>query len=158
MQIALRHPELAGKIILGSVFYKRNGMNPQFWETIGNATLKDMPQQLQDAYKEVAPDSNGLIKMFTKDKERMVGFRDWKAEDLQAIKAPALIIVGDQDVVLPEHAVEMYRLIPDCELAIIPGVHGQYMGEITTLTNGDSDTIFIVPIIEEFLNKTPGKK
>ncbi|MBA3689316.1 MAG: alpha/beta hydrolase [Chloroflexi bacterium] len=41
-------------------------------------------------------------------------------EELQRIKAPTLIIVGDRDVVTPEHAVEMFRTIPDAQLCIVP--------------------------------------
>jgi pimeloyl-ACP methyl ester carboxylesterase len=118
----------------------------------------DMPQQLKDEYKKVAPDSNKLINMFEKDKKRMVEFSDWKAEDIHSINAPALIIIGDEDVVSPEHAVEMYRLIPNCQLAIIPGGHGKYIGEITTLSNDNRDTVFVVPLIEEFLNNQNKKK
>jgi pimeloyl-ACP methyl ester carboxylesterase len=33
-------------------------------------------------------------------------------EQLQSIEAPTLIIVGDGDIVTPEHAVEMFRRIP----------------------------------------------
>jgi pimeloyl-ACP methyl ester carboxylesterase len=158
MQIAIRHPGLVRRIILGSAFYKRDGMYPGFWESMKPATLKDMPQLYKDAYRKVAPDSNDLSKMFEKDKNRMVEFKDWDAADLHAIHAPTLIISGDKDVVRPEHAVEMYRLIPDCELAIIPGGHGKYMGEIMTLSNDSSDNVFIVPLIEEFLNKQNDKK
>ena len=153
MQMAIRHPDLVRRIILGSSFFKREGMYTQFWESINHATLMDMPQPLKDAYKKVAPDSNNLIKMFEKDKNRMVDFTDWKSEDIRSINAPALIIIGDQDVVRPEHAVEMYRLIRNCQLTIIPGEHGKYMGEITTLGSDNRDTAFIVPLIEEFLNK-----
>lgn len=48
--------------------------------------------------------------MFNKDVQRMRTFRDWREEDIKSIQAPALIVIGDQDVVRPEHAVEMYRL------------------------------------------------
>ena len=140
------------KIILDSAFYKREGAYSWLWETIGDATLKDMPQQLQEAYLKVTPDSAGLMKMFTKDKERVVGFKDWPDEMLQSIKAPTLIVIGDKDVVRPEHAVEMYRLIPDCELSIIPGGHGEYMGEITTATSQREDQA-ILPLMEEFLDR-----
>jgi pimeloyl-ACP methyl ester carboxylesterase len=30
-------------------------------------------------------------------------------------------MMGDRDAVRPEHAVEMYRLIPNAQLAIFPG-------------------------------------
>lgn len=35
--------------------------------------------------------------------------------------------------ITPEHALEMHKQITNSELAIIPGVHGEYIGEITTL-------------------------
>lgn len=49
---------------------------------------------------------------------------EWKGfsrDQLQSIKAPVLITLGDRDVVRPEHAVEMFRLIPNASLAVFPG-------------------------------------
>ena len=37
--------------------------------------------------------------------------KDVPAEAIRAIKAPTLIIIGDSDIVRPEHAVEMFRLL-----------------------------------------------
>jgi pimeloyl-ACP methyl ester carboxylesterase len=46
----------------------------------------------------------------------------YTAEDFAKITAPALILSGDRDTLIPlEQQVEMYRLIPDAELAILPG-------------------------------------
>jgi len=100
------------------------------------------------------------MNMFNKDVHRMMVLKDWSDEQIKSIKAPALVVNGDADVGSPEHAVEMYRIIPNCELAIIPGGHGKYIGEITTLSNDSRDTNFIVPMIEEFLDKAvaPGVK
>ena len=158
MQIAIRHPDLVRKIILGSAFFKRDGMYLQFWESINRATLKDMPQPLKDAYKKVAPDSNDLSKMFEKDKKRMVEFNDWKAEDIHSINAPALIIIGDEDVVRPEHAVEMLRLLPHARLSILTGGHGAYIGEVTTGMEHSKIPELTVSMIEEFLNEPMPKK
>ena len=47
---------------------------------------------------------------------RTSGFR----KPLQSIAAPSLIIVGDRDIVTPEHAVEMFRTIPGARLCVIP--------------------------------------
>ena len=49
---------------------------------------------------------------------------EWKGltrEQLKSIRAPVLIALGDHDGVRPEHAVEMFRLIPDSRLAVFPG-------------------------------------
>jgi pimeloyl-ACP methyl ester carboxylesterase len=44
---------------------------------------------------------------------------------LQSIAAPTLIIIGDADIVTPEHAVEMFRAIPGAQLCVVPGAgHG----------------------------------
>ena len=152
MQIAIRHPNLVRKIILGSAFFKRDGIYPHFWESLSHSRLKDMPQLLKDAYKKVAPYSNDFSKMYEKDKKRMVGFKDWKAEDINFINVPALIIIGDQDVVRPEHAVEMFRLLPHARLAILPGIHGAYIGEVTTGIENSKIPDLAVSIIEEFLS------
>lgn len=153
IQIAMRHPALVDKIIVGSAFYKRNGVYPQFWDFMNQATIEQMPQQYKDTYAEVAPDPGNLQTMHDKCVKRMLEFKDWSDDQIKSIKAPTLIITGDADVVTPEHAVEMYRLIPNCQLAIIPGGHGKYIGEITTLNSDSENTGFVVSMIEEFLNK-----
>jgi pimeloyl-ACP methyl ester carboxylesterase len=158
MQIAMRHPELVRKIVLGSTFFKREGLYPQFWESMPKATLKDMPPLLKENYIKIAPDSNGLIQMFEKDKKRMVEFKDWKAESIRSIQAPAFILSADQDVVRPEHAVEMYRLFPHAELLLLPGVHGAYIGEITTGMENSKLPDQTVSLIKEFLDEPIPKK
>jgi len=42
-------------------------------------------------------------------------------EELRAIKAPTLIMAGDKDPTRKEHFVEIFDLLPDGQLAIIPG-------------------------------------
>ena len=83
----------------------------------------------------------------------MLGFKDIPDEKIKSITAPVLIIIGDKDVITPEHALEMHRLIPNSELAIIPGGHGEYIGEITTLKSNYKESDFVVPMIERFLDK-----
>lgn len=51
MQITIRYPNLVRKIILGSAFFKRDGIYPHFWESLNHSRLKDMPQLLKVAYK-----------------------------------------------------------------------------------------------------------
>lgn len=151
MQLAIRHPSLIDKIIVGSAFYKRSGVYPQFWDFMNQATLAQMPQQYKDTYVQVAPTPANLQSMHDKCVKRMLEFKDWSDDQLKSIQAQTLLIIGDADMVSPEHATEMYRLIPHCQLAIIPGGHGTYMGEITTLKD-TRDPVFIVPMIEEFLD------
>lgn len=152
LQIAIRHPELVGKIVVASTMFKRDGAYPWLWSSFTHPTLDQMPQPLRDAYLRINPDTDALRAMFERDVARMRSFRDIDEKDIQSIQAPALIIIGDRDVVRPEHAVEMYRLMKRARLAILPGGHGEYMGEITTVKPGHHDYPAL-PIIEEFLDE-----
>mgnify|MGYP002073488938 CR=1 FL=1 len=153
LQIAIRHPEIVGKIILGSALAKRNGVPEWFWDFMAQAKLENMPEPLKAGYKQVAADPNGLQIMHDRDAKRMVNFKDIPDEQIQSIKAPALIIIGDKDIITPEHALQLHRQIANSELAIIPGGHGAYIGEITTITPDFKESDLVVPLIEKFLDK-----
>ena len=154
VQIAIHHPEVVDKIILGSALCKRNGVTAQFWDFMKQAQLANMPKQLKEAYLKVSNNPNGLQIMHDKDAERMVNFKDIPDEQIKSIKAPTLIIIGDRDLITPEHAIEMHRFITNSELAIIPGVHGEYIGEITTLESDSKEANYVIPMIESFLDKS----
>lgn len=154
LQLGVRHPQLVSKIIAASALCKRNGVPPQFWDFMKNATLDQMPQPYKEAYAKAAPQSENLKIMGDKCAKRMVDFKDMTDEQLQSIKASVLIVIGDSDVMTPEHAVAMRHLIPNSQLAIIPGGHGDYIGEITTLKPETQSSEFIVPLLEKFLRQT----
>lgn len=157
IQIAIRHPELVDKIILGSALAKRNGVPDWFWGFMENATLENMPELLKVGYKKVAADTSGLQVMHDRDAKRMVNFKDIPDDQIKAIKAPALIIIGDKDIITPEHAIELHRQIANSELAIIPGGHGQYIGEVTTIGPDFKESELVIPMIEKFLDKKSAK-
>ena len=128
MQIAVRHPEIVDRLVIASAFYKRNGLIPGFFDGMQHAGPDDMPEVLKNAFLMINPDTNALMAMFTNDRDRMLRFRDWSDDVLRSIKAPSLLIFGDHDVVLPEHAVAMSKLIANSRLMILPGLHGEYIG------------------------------
>lgn len=152
LQIAIRHPEIVNKIVLGSALSKRNGVPVQFWDFMQQASLNNMPQELKDAYVKVATEPSGLQLMHDRDAKRMVNFKDIPDEQIKSIKAPALIIIGDKDVIVPEHALELHRMLSGSSLAVIPGVHGEYIEEITTLGSNSHQASFVIPMIEQFLD------
>ncbi|WP_026898770.1 alpha/beta fold hydrolase [Daejeonella oryzae] len=152
LQIAIRHPQLCDKIIAASVLLKREGTFPQFWEFMKNGTFEQMPRQYKEAFLELNPDSSKLMTMYQKCASRMIKFKDVPDEQLKSIKSPVLLINGDTDVATTEHVAAMSKLISDCKLAIIPGGHGEYIGEITSLKPNYKNSDFIIPILENFLN------
>ncbi len=152
MQIAIRHPEIVDKIIVIAGAFKRDGFIKGFFEGMEYATLDNMPQSLKDAFLKINPDTNALFTMFSKDKQRMIDFKDWNENDIQSIQSPALIINGDKDVMTNEHALEISRLIPNSSLVILPGTHGQCIGEEGTTKPGSVLPQITAMLIKEFLN------
>jgi pimeloyl-ACP methyl ester carboxylesterase len=153
IEIALRYPNLVNKLILASAFYKKSAAVPQFWEGFERATIQVMPQVLKDGYLKANNSEAGLLNMFNKAVQRMKDFKGWTDEQMKSITAPTLVINGNTDVGSLEHAVETYRLIPDCELAIFPGGHGTYLGALEGLENGEWTKFNATELIETFLDK-----
>jgi len=156
LQMAIRHPERVNRIIVASTFYNKAGAQPWFFDMMAKATFEGMPQPFKDAYLAINPDTNALHRMYERDVARMQSFSEITEEQMKSIKAPAFIIIGDADVVTPEHAVEMHRLLFNSRLAIIPGGHGDYLGELTT----PQDSILIkatVSLVNNFLSEPESK-
>ena len=153
LQIAIRHPEIVNKLVLGSTTYKREGLPPGFFDGFQHATLDNMPVQLKEAYLAVNPDPDGLQRMFERDVVRMKNFIDIGDEDIKSIQVPVLVINGDQEVVLAEHAFNLSRRLPNAQLIIMPGGHGDYIGEICAADKNSKIPFLVSAIIEDFLSK-----
>jgi pimeloyl-ACP methyl ester carboxylesterase len=76
---------------------------------------------LKQAYDKVAPDPKKWPVLVGKVKQMGLEFQGFTRQDMKSIKAPVLISLGDRDGVRLEHAVEMFRLIPNARLAVFPG-------------------------------------
>lgn len=151
LQVGIRHPGIVNRLVIASANYRRDGMMPGFWDSMSNAKFSDMPQAYKDAYLNVTPDPDGLLAMFTRDATRMQGFTDIPDAAIRSIDAPTFVVDGDRDVVVPEHAVALSRLLPDARLCILPGGHGEYFGELMFAHVGDDVPPRFVSIVEEFL-------
>ena len=151
LHFAVRHADLARRIVVISAGYKRDGMIPGFFDGFPNATLRDMPEPLKATYLRVNPDPEGLQNMFDKDVARMLSFKDMADDDLRAIQIPALLIGGSRDVVLPEHILKMSRLMPRAEAVILPGTHGAAIGEVGSAQKSRTLPCIGAALIEGFL-------
>jgi pimeloyl-ACP methyl ester carboxylesterase len=153
IEVALRHPKIVNKLIICSAFYNRNATIPQFWEGFSHASLSDMPQVYQDEFLKINSNPGALLNMFHKDVQRMKSFKGWSDKQIASIKAPVFILNGTSDVGSIEHLVEMHRLIQDSQLAILPGGHGAYIGEMATGMDNSQLPDLTVLVVEEFLDK-----
>jgi pimeloyl-ACP methyl ester carboxylesterase len=151
IQIAIRDPQRVNKLVLASAISKRSGMQSGFFEGMKNASLANMPPPLVDAFLKVNPDRKNLEKMFYRDVTRMLNFKDIDDALIGSIQAPALVINADEEVVRTEHALELSNLLPGGRLVIIPGNHGEYIGEICAENKSPKIYEAVAVLIEEFL-------
>src|SRR5256714_6816849 len=134
MYLAVRHPTLVRKIIfIGGASYKPDAYYPQLMEGEAKMTPKDLEGTPgQKAYARIAPNPQDWPTLVEKIKQLDLNWKGLRDDDLRAIKSPALLIIGDADVVRPEHVVQMLRLLgggvpgdivglPRSQLAILPG-------------------------------------
>ncbi len=152
MQIAIRHPEIVNKIVNLAGAYQREGFFPGFFDGFEGATIDMMPAQLREAFLKVTPDKARLQVMFDRDVARMKGFTDIPGDLIKGIKAPALIIVGDQDVMPVANAVKIAGLVQGAHVMVLPGTHGRCIGELGNYDPRSKQPEVTVTLIEEFLN------
>ena len=129
LQLAVRHPALVHRLIICSGFYSHAGFIPALRAAFNQPpNADDMPKALRDAYLAAAPRPD-LQRFVAKTVAMMKSFTDLSDDQLRAIQAPTLVMLGDRDVVLPEHAVQLAKLVKRGQLAILPGAqHGTYLG------------------------------
>jgi pimeloyl-ACP methyl ester carboxylesterase len=131
MQLAIRHPELVRKLVAISANYRSDGYYPELLAGLQMMTTEIFVGSLEEAaYLRHAPNPEDFPVLVEKQKVLPQDFA-WPEEDVAAITAPTLLIYADSDIIRPEHAVELFRLLgggvsgltglPDSQLAVIPG-------------------------------------
>jgi pimeloyl-ACP methyl ester carboxylesterase len=156
LHVAIRHPDVVRKLVLASASYNKGGLHPGLMEGLANMKPDAMyGSPWHEEYTRIAPNPEGFTSLFAKKTQMDLGIQDLPAETIRAIKAPVLLIIGDSDIIRPEHAVEMFRLfgggvmgdsptgLPSSQLAILPGT-----SHVTLVDRAD----LLLPIIPRFLD------
>lgn len=154
LQMAIRHPQAVRRLVFASSMTKKDGAQPQLWSMIQSTDISQMPQPLKDAFLKVNPDPAKLQVMHDKDLDRMRRFTDVPDADLRALRAPTLILLGDRDIVKPEHALGLTHRIPNARLTILVGGHGDYLGEAIMPQRTRAPEL-TAGLVEEFLDASP---
>lgn len=155
LQVGMRHPELVRKLVLASVSYNSGGLHPGLaagMEKLEPEHLAGSP--FQEEYARVAPEPENWPVLISKIKQLDSKIQDWLPGDIQAIKAPTLLLLGDSDIIRPEHTVELFRLLgggvagdivglPKSQLAILPGTT-----HISIMDRTDWLTSMILPFLD----------
>lgn len=166
LQLALRHPERVDHLVLVSASFNAAGNLPGFAEQMAALTPEVFAGSLMEReFLRLSPTPDAFASVVNKIKGMDAG-HDWSAERIAAMSAPTFVIIGDHDVVRPEHAVELYRLrgggdparaaqpflteAPPARLAILPGAsHIDVFGDPAVLA------AMILPFLDDRTRPVP---
>src|SRR5271165_468708 len=140
LMVARRRPDLVRRLVFVAGVFHHDG-----WE---EGVLDDEPPEfLRQSYGELSPDGIAHYGVVVAKLAAMHASEPALSEaDLRKIAMRTLVMIGDDDQVRPEHAIAMYRNLPDAELAIVPGTSHGLLAEKPALCN---------ELIAEFLTRDP---
>jgi pimeloyl-ACP methyl ester carboxylesterase len=140
--VALRRPDLARRTVVISGVFHRDGWIPEAIDPD-----RELHEALARGYAELSPDGADHFPVVGAKLKRM-DFEEptLRATELRGLRNRTLVMIADDEEVTLEHTIEMYRSLPDAELAIIPGTSHGLLHEKPGLCNA---------MIVEFLTADP---
>lgn len=140
--LAIRHPDLVRKVVTAGTNVTNEGLKPGIFEDLTQLSAEALGDEMRDLYASVAPDPAGWPSLVEKVRQQAVSLVGWQPEQLRAIAAPTLVVIGDDDIIRVEHAADMVNLIPHAHLAVLP-----LRDHMTVVARPEP----LVTILEEFL-------
>ena len=133
LDMAVHHPDRVQKLALTGVNSRHDGYTAEAREW--TRTFEPDQDVVSAAYARLSPDGADHWPVFMGRLQRMWAVEpSLTAEQLRSIAIPTLLIIGDADIVTPEHAVEMFRTIPGAQLCVIPNAGHGVLPKETILT------------------------
>jgi pimeloyl-ACP methyl ester carboxylesterase len=130
LDMAIHHPNRVTKLVVTGANSRVDGYTQENQEFLVHFEPDSEP--VWDDYAQLSPDGAEHWPIVLERLKRMWCVEpSFTNEELRSIEAPTLIIIiGDRDIVTPEHAVEMYRAIPHAQLCVAPNAeHGAMPSE-----------------------------
>ena len=154
LQLAVRHPEKVGRLIVVSAHIRRDAIDPAMLAQQGqlNASaaefMKDTP--MYQVYRRVAPRPDDFGPLLDKIGASMAKDFDFST-DVAGLQVPTLIAAADADMAPPSHYVEIFKLLDG-------GLRdGGWMGEgrpkgghaLAIIPNATHYNVFLSPLLGE---------
>jgi pimeloyl-ACP methyl ester carboxylesterase len=118
--VALARPELVRTMVLIGTNYHHNGLAVGVNESFEPGS--DIANFLGEEYGQRSPDgAEHFPIVLAKTVEMFKTEPTMTTDDLKRLAMPALVMVGDDDAVAPEHTLSLYESLQNGQLAVIPG-------------------------------------
>nr|WP_090276977.1 alpha/beta hydrolase [Mycolicibacterium komanii]CRL70774.1 alpha/beta hydrolase [Mycolicibacterium komanii] len=116
LQMAIRHPAVVGKLVSMSATYRRDGWYPAVFEAIGTLSAATFAgTSVERTFMRHTPDPKAFEAYLEKMRVMDIDDQDVRDDQMRAIRAKTMVIVGDADGVTLEHAVAMFGLRGGCD-------------------------------------------
>lgn len=123
LHVALARPDLVRRLVLVSGQYHQRGLLPDLFGDDAAAGAREMAASpLAERYGQVSPDGpEHFVEVAEKVLRMAMTEPQLDLAQLADVRARTLVVSADDDAVSLEHTLELYRGIPDAELAVVPG-------------------------------------
>ena len=129
LDLAIHHPDRVTRLAVTGANARFDGYTAENQEEA--ASFDPVSAPVSESYARLSPDGVEHWPVFLGRLKAMWGVEpSFTNEELARIQAPTLLVIGDRDIVTPEHAVEMFRAIPGAQLCVVPNAgHGTMPAE-----------------------------
>jgi pimeloyl-ACP methyl ester carboxylesterase len=141
LDMAIHHPERVTKLAVTGTNARFDGYTTENQEFV--RSFDPGTQPVSEGYAHLSPDgAEHWPVLLERLRPMWAAEPSFSNEELQRIEAPTLLVIGDRDIVTPEHAVEMFRTIPGARLCVVPGAgHGAMPKEmVLSFLEGEPDS------------------
>ncbi len=145
MEMAIRRPDLVRKIVAFGAHARPEGMTSEFKTEVEGFSSETFPAILSDGYKALSPDGpEHWPVVFGKLKTMWLTLPNYRDSQLQGIRCPVLLLVGEIDIVREEESRRIASLVPKARLKILKGASHYAPVEIPEVVNAE-----IIGFLEE---------
>jgi pimeloyl-ACP methyl ester carboxylesterase len=126
LELAVSHPERVRSVVPISITVRAEGMHADFSSPEAMATSTRMPTaddmaMMRSTYERLSPHPEHFDEFLGSLSASQEDLRGWSDEQLAAVIAPVLYVVGDHDFTTVEHAGFMLERTPGSQLLVLPG-------------------------------------
>lgn len=153
LRMGVKYPSLVRKLVVVSGIYSPAGYYPAIndhWPTVQD--LAGTPMEKEYAQHALNPSRWPIF--VGKMDQALKNFKGWPESELRSIKAPTLLLFGDNDAVQPEYEVQLFRILGGDKAM---GGFTPLVNQMAVLPNTTHFSIFVradllIPLVNPFLD------